>query len=181
MTGNRRAENRLAGINPQVFAAHFNGVRFYSNCLIHNEFTVSHVILPAMPRAGDGNPVKLALAPAARHGAGRYYESRRTCRRRSQSRASGHRPEIRGSSRPGFHPFARHAQNPFASSFSRGVAENRASSTHADTNSVYRGDGVCATITLRLKSSAMPACSRISVGRLASDIWSILSCSFSSA
>src|ERR1019366_8682568 len=40
---------------------------------------------------------------------------------------------------------------------------------------IQRGDGVCATITLRLKSSAMPGCSRISVGRLARDIWSILS------
>ncbi len=43
------------------------------------------------------------------------------------------------------------------------------------------GCSTCAIITWRLKFSAMLSSSRTSVGFFASDIWSILSCSFSSA
>src|SRR5258708_7730533 len=45
----------------------------------------------------------------------------------------------------------------------------------------YRGSGVCATITPRLNSSTICGFRRTSVGRFASVIWSILSCSFNSA
>jgi hypothetical protein len=45
----------------------------------------------------------------------------------------------------------------------------------------YFGCNICAIITWRLNFSAMLAFSRTSVGFFASDIWSILSCSFSSA
>ena len=43
------------------------------------------------------------------------------------------------------------------------------------------GCSICAIMTCRLKFSTMLSSRRTSVGRLASDIWSILSCSFSSA
>ena len=45
----------------------------------------------------------------------------------------------------------------------------------------YLGCRVCAIMTCRLKFSTMCGSSRTSVGRLANDIWSILSCNFSSA
>src|ERR1700694_3477524 len=45
----------------------------------------------------------------------------------------------------------------------------------------YLGSGVCATITPRLNSSTICGFRRTSVGRFASVIWSILSCSFNSA
>src|SRR5450759_46031 len=49
------------------------------------------------------------------------------------------------------------------------------------TRTSYFGCIVCATITWRLKFSIMLSSSRTSVGRLASVMVSILSCSFSSA
>src|SRR5207248_10120075 len=45
-------------------------------------------------------------------------------------------------------------------------------------SSLHLGSGVCATITLFLKSSTISGLRRISVGRFASVIWAILSCSF---
>src|SRR6266446_2914733 len=45
----------------------------------------------------------------------------------------------------------------------------------------YLGAGLCATITPCLNSSTISGFNRTSVGRFASVIWSILSCSFSSA
>ena len=55
----------LASVNPQIVAANLNDVRLHSNRLIHNQLTVRHVILPAVPGAGHGHAMELALTERA--------------------------------------------------------------------------------------------------------------------
>ena len=53
---------RLTGFDPKIGSPDLYGVGFYANRLIHNEFTVCHIVLPAVPGASDGDSMELTLA-----------------------------------------------------------------------------------------------------------------------
>src|SRR5260221_10525267 len=51
----------LAGINPKVVPAGFDGVGFDPYRLIHDQFAGRHIVLPAVPRTCYGHSVKFPL------------------------------------------------------------------------------------------------------------------------
>src|SRR5260370_2239382 len=181
---------KLSGLHKNIFSANLHSVAIHTDRGVLPDLAGGHVVLPSMPRAGHDLPVHDTLTERSapvEAGIVDGIELATDIGQRNGFALNLKRPDR---SRRDFIGLCcsrkRHRFLLSPGSVSVPIASD---ATGFDfyfaipflNFAFYRGSGVCATITPFLNSSTIWGFKRTSVGRFASVIWSILSCSFNSA